>query len=177
MEFTGLPFEVEASNYEEDMTKPLSPPELVKELSKGKAQEVAARHPNEEVIVIGADSIVVFEDKRLGKPHTPEKAREMLTMMRGQTVQIFSGYTVIDCSTGKVINEAKSSDVVMRNYSDEEMEWYIATDEPLDKAGAFAVQLKGALLVEKIDGDLTNMIGLPLYDVMQALQELGFRVW
>lgn len=177
MDSTGLPYEHEASDYEEDMTKPLAPVELVKELSGGKAQDVADKHKDEDVVVIGADTIVVFNDKRLGKPKSQEHAREMLLELRSQTVQILSGFTLIDCATGKTVSGTKASDVYFRNFTDEEMGWYIATGDPLDKAGAFAVQTAGVLLIEKVDGDISNCMGLPLAEVLNGLREFGVDLW
>ena len=97
----GLVFEINPSNYEEDMTLPMPPKELVAHLSRGKAKDVAQRH--KEGIILGADTIIVYQDKILGKPHTPEKSREMLKMLSGKQHSAITGFTVIDTENNKTI--------------------------------------------------------------------------
>ncbi len=177
LEQIGLNFIVRPSDYEEDMKLDMEPMVLARHLSEGKAKDIAAAHQTEDIVVIGADSIVVCGGSVLGKPYTPEKAREMLQLLRGKTCQVITGYTLIDCLTGEVRSGAKSSNVRMRDYSDEEIDSYIATGEPLDKAGSYALQDKGVLLIDGIEGDYSNVIGLPLTDVALALRELGIEVW
>jgi septum formation protein len=170
---TGLQFDIIAGNYEEDMTLSLPPMELAKFLSKGKAESVAKNHPG---IIIGADTFIAFENKVLGKPHTPERARETLSMLRGKQHSVITGYAVIDTETGKVINDAVETKVFFRNYSDEEMDAYIATGEPLDKAAAYAIQSGGAAFVEKIEGDYDSIVGLPVANIIEVLKGFGVAV-
>ncbi|MBT9143036.1 MAG: Septum formation protein Maf [Dehalococcoidia bacterium] len=171
---TGLVFEVVASNYEEDMTLPLEPHELAKQLSKGKAVAVAQKYNN--AIIISADTFIVFADKILGKPHTPEKAKETLTALRGNTHLVITGFTILDTASNKSISRTVETKVHFRTLTDEEIEQYIATGEPLDKAGAYGIQGMGSELVDKIEGSYSNIVGLPIEEIMIALKEFGVQV-
>ena len=168
LEKAGLQFIVVASNYEEDMTLRLSPPELVKFLSQGKAEAVRAAHPNS--LILAADTIVVLGNQILGKPHTPERAKEMLTALSGTNHSIITGFTVLDSGSGKSISDAVETKVMFKKLSERQIDEYIATGEPLDKAGAYAIQLGGARFVERMEGDYANAIGLPVTEVLQALK-------
>lgn len=170
----GLPFEVQESNYEEDMTLDMSPEKLVEYLSVGKAKAVAEK--NQNAIVIAADTIVVYKHHILGKPITPERAKEMLEMLSGKQHEIMTGVTIIDTNSGKSRTFHDTIKTFMVNFSPELIDWYIKTGEPLDKAGAYALQEKGALLIEKIDGDLFGAIGLPLRRLVDELKDFGVNV-
>jgi len=138
LEKASLVFDVVSSSYEEDMTLPLSPRELVIKLSRGKAEDVAKNQ--KDAIVIGADLIVACGGKVLGKPHTKEKAKEMLLMLSGNTHSVWTGLTVIDIEGGKTISEAIEVKVTFKRLSEKEIDDYVKTGEPLDKAGAYAIQ-------------------------------------
>ncbi|HSW97808.1 MAG TPA: nucleoside triphosphate pyrophosphatase [Candidatus Saccharimonadales bacterium] len=168
LEKSGIPFIVEASGYVEDMTLPLSPQELVMHLSLGKADTVARRNRN--AIIIGADTVVTIEGKVFGKPYTPEKAKEMLTILNGKQNTIVTGVTIIDTETGRkefFIDETK---VYFKSMSESAIDAYIQSGEPLDKAGAYAIQGLGADFIEKIEGDSLNAIGLPLDKVLEIVK-------
>lgn len=173
LEQVGVKFDIEPSSYEEDMTLDMSPIELAKHLSLGKAKAVADKHTGENAVVIGSDTFISYKDKVLGKPHTAEKAKEMLNMLSGQQHQVITGYSLIDCASGEIISEAEVIEVYFRDLSEEEIDAYIATGEPLDRAGAYAIQEKGALLVRKIDGDYFALVGLPVGPVTLGLKKLG----
>ena len=168
---TGIQYEIEASEYEEDMTLPLTPSELAKQLSKGKAEAVAAKHTN--AIVIGADTFIVHKDKVLGKPHTPERAKEMLTELSGTTHSIITGFTVIDSNTHKTVSKAEEVNIYFRTLTEKEIDDYVATGEPLDRAGGYAGQGIGKSLIERIEGDHNTMVGLPLDALFEVLKEFG----
>lgn len=170
-EKTGIPFVVEASDYEEDMNLRIEPLELAKELSRGKAESVAKKHKNDDVLVVGADTFIVFKDKILGKPHTPERAKEMIKEMSGKTHYVITGFTVIDAKSGKKISKAVKSKVVFRKLNDQEIDNYVKTGEPLDRAGAYAIQELGLILVEKVEGDYSNIVGLPLPALIKELRK------
>lgn len=170
-----LPFEVEVGDYEEDMTLPLSPAELAQTLSKGKAESVAKNHS--DAIVVAADTFIVFGNKVLGKPKTAEKAREMLRMLRGKENNIITGVTIIDTGAKTTLTFDEITKVFMRDMSDSEIEGYVKTGEPLDKAGAYALQELGAIFIEKIEGDFFNAMGLPLATVARKLEERGIRLF
>ncbi len=172
----GLPFEAVASAYEEDMTAMADQFELAKFLSLGKAKDVANRISG-EAIIIGADTFISFGSKFLGKPKNVDEARIMLERLSGKTHEIITGVAIIDTLTKIEINEAIVSKVTMRPISSEEIEGYIKTGEPLDKAGAYAIQERGAIFVSRIDGDFFTVMGLPLYFVAQKLKELGVKLF
>ena len=166
----GIKFDIDVSDYKEDMTLDLPPHELAKYLSKGKADAVAGRHKN--AIIVAADTFVVLKGEVLGKPHTKEKAKEMLKKLSGQTHSIVTGFTIIDTATGKTISEAHESKLYFREILLEEINEYVASGEPLDKAGAYAVQGGGGKFVEKIEGDYSNIIGIPMKAFLEKLEKI-----
>jgi len=170
----GLPFEVQASDYEEDMKLDLEPKELVKHLSKGKAEAVAKDH--EDAIIIGADSIVVYENKVFGKPASAAEAKEMLQKLSGTIHSVITGFTIIDTKTNESVSRAIEAKIYFRKVTEGEIDAYIKTGEPMDKAGAYAVQGLGAIFVEKIEGDFTGVIGLPLFALAKELKNFGIEV-
>lgn len=175
VELLGVPFEAVASAYEEDMSLSLPPRELVQHLALGKAQAVADSYS--DALVIGGDTIVVLEGQVMGKPHTPEKAREMLEVLRGVTHQVMTGLAVVDTATGEVRSSVSVTDVTFKTYSDKEIENYVKTGEPLDRAGAYAIQGYASLFVEKIDGDYQGVLGLSARELSKALEAFGVDIW
>lgn len=163
-------FEAVASDYEEDMTLPMPPGELVKFLSKGKAESVAKNYTNS--LVIGGDTFIAFEGKVLGKPHTEDKAREMLKMLSGKTHFVWTGIYVIDTDTQNFISDAVESKITFKDLSDQEIEDYIKTGEPLERAGAYAIQTIGNTFAEKIEGDYDAIVGLPTKELSEILRKL-----
>ena len=158
---------------EETAPEGLGPEELVKALSAAKAREVAALCGEDDVIV-GADTIVWFRDRVYGKPHSPEEAAAMLGELSGQTHQVFTGVTVI--RGAREISEAEMSYVHFRRLSEREIAAYVATGEPMDKAGAYGAQGKAALFVRGIDGDFFNVMGLPLCRLGRMLNMQGVEL-
>ena len=177
LEQIGLKFDVEVSDYEEDMSLSMSPQELAKHLSHGKAKDVADKHKGEDCLVIGADSFAVFEGTLLGKPHTPERAKEMLRTLSGKCHDFLTGVTIIDTATGKTLQHVEEGRLCMRNMHDDEIEGYVATGEPLDKAGAYAIRGGAAIFAERVEGDYTSIIGLPLCALSLMLRELGVKIF
>lgn len=164
----GVVFDVVSSDYEEDMNVSLPPRELAKYLSKGKAESVAAKHA--DAIVISADTFIVYGEQVIGKPHTPEKAKEILQMLSGKSHSVITGFTVME-KAGNCISRAEETLVFMKILTDEIIDEYIATGEPLNKAGAYAAQGLGSALVERIEGDIENVVGLPTKEVLEVLKE------
>jgi septum formation protein len=123
--------------------------------------------------VLGADTIVVVEGEALGKPSGPAEAAAMLRRLRGRAHQVITGVAVVDAATGREAAEAVASRVTMRPYSDAEIAAYVATDEPLDKAGGYAIQGAGASLVATLDGSWSNVVGLPLATAAAMLRRFG----
>lgn len=171
LEKAGLVFEVIGSDYEEDMTLALAPLELAKHLSRGKADAVAKKYP--DAIVIGADTFVTYGDMLLGKPHTPERAKEMLGMLSGCMHTVITGFTIINKKNGIRISEAVGSAVFFKGLSGQEINDYVATGEPLDKAGAYTIQGVGKTLVDHIEGDYDNVVGLPVAAVLEVLKHFA----
>ena len=166
----GIKFDIDVSDYEEDMTLDLPPHELAKYLSLGKARTVAGRY--KDAIIVAADTFVVLKGEVLGKPHTKEKAEEMLEKLSGQIHSVVTGFTIIDTATGKTISEAHESKLYFREILPEEIDEYVNSGEPLDKAGAYAVQGGGGKFVEKIEGDYTNIIGIPMKAFLERLKQI-----
>lgn len=167
---TGLDFEVIPSGYEEDMTLPLSPAKLVKQLSFGKASEIAEKYP--EAIVIGGDTIVSFGGEVMSKPQDAAEARATLLKLRGQKTQVFTGVTIICKATNQILQDVSVSDVYLYDMTEKEVDEYIATGEPLDKAGSFGVIGKGYVYISRIEGEYTGVCGLPLPLVWRMLQQI-----
>ena len=174
LEKIGLKFEVEPSNYAEDMRSGLSPDELARAISLEKARTVARRHRN--AVVIAADTFIVFNGKIMGKPGTEAEARKMLTRLRGKPHSVITGFTILDVDSGKVLTKSVETVVHIKNLSREEIEAYVKSGEPLDKAGAYAIQGLGSIIVERIEGDYFNVIGLPLSTLAEGLEEFGIHI-
>ena len=174
LEQIGLQFEVAPSNHDEEITSASEPHETARKLSLGKARSAARKHRN--ALIIAADTFVVFGDRILGKPHTNAEAREMLCALNGKPHLVITGFTVLDTETGKVVSRSVETRVNMRKLTLEEIESYVRTKEPLDKAGGYAIQGLGAVLVERIEGDYFNVVGLPLSALAESLREFGIKV-
>ena len=166
----GLTFEIVSPEVDEARHGGLPPRELVETLSREKALDAARRAPAGS-LVLGAGTVVVLDGRALGKPDGPEGARAMLTALSGRTHEVWTGFTL--CRDGEVHTEAVVTEVTFRALAPEEIDHYVATGEPLDKAGAYGIQGRGALLVERICGDYSNVVGLPLCAVGQALRRFG----
>jgi septum formation protein len=175
LEKTGLAFDSVHSSYEEDMSLSMPPKDLAKHLSMGKAQTVA-NLIDDDALVIGADTFIFFEDKVIGKPHTKERSKEILRMFSGKPHDVITGFTIIDTSTGRSTSKAVESKVYFKKLSEEQIDRYVATGEPLDKAGAYGMQGLGGELIEKIEGDPTNIIGLPMKELIETLKDFGINV-
>jgi len=173
LEKIGIPFAVEASDYKEDMSLKLKPLELAKVLSAGKAEAVAERHKGENAIIIGADTFVVLGNRILGKPHTPERAKEMIKEMSGKIHSVITGFTIISVRSGTKISKAVKSKVVFRKLTDKEINNYVKNGEPLDKAGAYSTQGLGSILINRIEGDYNSIDGLPIVPLIAELKKFG----
>jgi septum formation protein len=137
-----------------------------------KAEPVAAEHPG--ALVLGADTVVVIGDRVLGKPASPGEAVEMLRALSGRSHRVYTGLALVRDELRSVAHEV--TEVTMRTFGDDEIAAYVATGEPRDKAGAYAIQGKGAVLVSGIRGDYYNVVGLPLARLAEMLTQFGLRV-
>ena len=174
LEKTGLKFIIDAAEINEDHGRKMKPAELAKIISLEKAKAVADRHPRS--IIMAADTFGVLDGGLLGKPRDEDEARDMLGRMSGRCHRVFTGFTILDTETGKAVSKTVETKVYFRKLHGEEIEAYVRTGEPLDKAGAYAIQGLGALLVEKIEGDYCNVIGLPLTSLARELKRFGVKL-
>ena len=174
LEMTGLKFSVDAGDYEEDMDLALKPRQLARFLSAEKARRIAVKYAN--ALVIAADTFIVFKGRLLGKPHTEKEAKKMLVLLSGKAHSVLTGFTIIDTDTKKKLSRSVETKVYFRKMTLKEIGSYIRTGEPLDKAGAYAIQGVGAVIVRKIEGDYFNVMGLPLSSLTGALKEFGVFV-
>jgi septum formation protein len=174
LEKIGLKFEVDASGCEEEINTGLDPSELVRQLAIKKAKSVAARHKN--ALIIAADTIGVMGDKILGKPHTEDEACKMLHEISGKSHLVITGFSILDTTTNKIVTGIVNTRVYIKKLTGQEIDAYVKTGESLDKAGAYAIQGMGAVIVEKIEGDYYNVMGLPLHALTEALKEFGINI-
>jgi septum formation protein len=165
----GIPFETFAPEVDESCSLPAG--EAVEILSRRKALATASRFG--DAFILAADTLVSLNGKTLGKPSGPEEASRMLSRLSGQTHQVFTGVTVIPPS-GYVFTASDRTDVTFCDIPDEEILSYVATGDPLDKAGSYALQGRAALWVTRIEGCDTSVIGLPLYLVRRLLIRAGY---
>lgn len=163
-------FRVVTPDIDEHMDRDLPPAELVRRISEEKAAAVAAQ-AEEEAVVIAADTVVALDGAVLGKPADEEEAFRMLSILSGNRHQVYTGLTVVKGEWRRSLWEETS--VTFRPLEGEEIAAYIATGEPMDKAGAYGIQGYGALLVEGISGDYYNVMGLPVCRLGRILAELG----
>uniref|UniRef100_A0A7C3MK47 dTTP/UTP pyrophosphatase n=1 Tax=Dictyoglomus thermophilum TaxID=14 RepID=A0A7C3MK47_DICTH len=172
IDFKVLPVDVE----EIEGKRNISPVDLVKKNALKKAQKAAELCQSEYSLIISADTIVVLDGEIVGKPKNEKDAIRILKRLRGKYHYVFTGIVV--WATPENIHYISSvrSKVKMRDYSDEEIERYVATGEPMDKAGAYGIQGKGALLIEKIEGDYYNIVGLPLVRLNYLLDKFGYNL-
>ena len=152
---------------EEKINETLELKDAIADLAKQKAVAVLENHPNE--IIVAADTVVVINNEVLGKPKNEEDARRMLEMLSGKSHQVITGVAILSNGTEELFYEV--TDVKFGDLSKEEIDWYISTREYHDKAGAYGIQGKGIILVEKIDGDYSNVVGLPMYQLMKRLRK------
>ncbi|MBD1399761.1 Maf family protein [Pelovirga terrestris] len=169
----GLEFSVRPSSVAETIKPAETPGDLVIRLSLDKARDIAGRSDISARWVIGSDTVVVCDGQILGKPADHQEAAAMLRQLSGISHQVVSGYAVIDRRQQIERTEAVSTKVHFRQLTEAEIARYVATGEPIDKAGAYAIQGIAACFVSGIEGSYTNVVGLPLCRLTLALKELG----
>jgi septum formation protein len=167
----GLHFDIMPGNIDETFLPEETPREHVLRLAEEKALSVARYHP--EAWVLGADTIVVVAGEVLGKPESPAEATKMLEKLSGREHEVFTGFSIVRQDRKVRIREVVGSFVLFRDIADDEMAWYTGTEEPYDKAGAYAVQGIGGCFIREIRGSCTNVVGLPLCEVVDALKHVA----
>jgi len=168
---TGLAFSVIPSHIDETTVQMSSPLDLVKTLAEEKAKPISERY--EASWVIGADTIVVIDNTILGKPNSAKEARGMLKHLSGRNHRVMTGYAIFCKSRDRYFSETVETKVCFKKLTDSEIEWYIHTREPFDKAGGYAIQGLGMFLVKRINGSYTNVVGLPVCEIIDFLLKEG----
>jgi septum formation protein len=167
----GLTFRIIPADVDETYFHGESPRAHVRRLSRDKAGAIAHQYP--KALVLGADTIVVIDGQILGKPKNKKQAREMLQQLSNRRHAVLTGFTIACVRAGTSRTKVVQSTVQFKKISPEETAWYVNGDEPYDKAGGYAAQGKGASFIQAIRGSYTNVIGLPLCEVVEALKHLG----
>ena len=167
-------FDIRVPQTDEHYPAGLTPAQIVEYISRGKGGcRRQASAPREE-IVITADTMVFLDDQRLGKPQDEADALRMLTALQGRRHTVCTGVTVRQGD--RVLTESEATGVIFRPAEESELRAYIATGEPMDKAGSYGVQGKGALLVERLEGDFFNVMGLPVLRLSRMLAQFGIKL-
>lgn len=168
----GLEFAVQTADIDETMDKSQTPAHEVAAVSARKAVKIAAQHSKD--VVVAADTIVVIDGKILGKPKDEQDAARMLRLLSGRTHTVYTGLTV--CADGKSSTETVATAVTFRALTDAEIDAYIKTGEPMDKAGAYGIQGYGSMFVSHLDGDYFCVMGLPVCRLSSMLRQAGVPV-
>ncbi|UCF90099.1 MAG: septum formation inhibitor Maf [Desulfobacterales bacterium] len=171
LEQAGLEFSVVPSGFDENSVTMASPESFVRILAENKARDIAAQYPDSWII--GADTIVFIDGRILGKPRSKSQARTMLRSLSGRTHQVLTGYCICCENKKRSFSDTVKTDVKFKTLTNEEINWYIHTDEPFDKAGSYAIQGLGTFLVKSINGSYTNVVGLPVCEVIEYLIREG----
>ncbi len=152
-----------------------SPCDYVQANARGKALQVAANLS--EGIVIGADTVVVHHDRVLGKPSSIDEALRFLNLLNGETHEVFTGVCLKDANTGRILVDAEKTRVTFRQLNSHEIQRYLELINPMDKAGAYAIQRYGSIIVERITGCYYNVVGFPLARIETLLMQLGYSLF
>ncbi len=173
LEKHGINFRVFVTDADETVTDPLLPHELVEELSRRKAESAAAQFLGQQVLIIAADTVVALDNEIYGKPKDEADARRMLQNLSGRSHSVFTGVTlgIVQKQSVRYRTFFCETKVYFKPLTPTEMEEYLATGEPYDKAGGYAIQGLASLFVEKISGDYDNVVGLPVTAVLSCLKE------
>jgi len=172
----GVQAEIMRADVDESSIGNIPPERLVAELALLKATDVA-KYFCGDTYVIGADTVVCLGGEILGKPRNIEDAKRMLRLLSGNKHSVYTGYCVVHCKSGNMVSKYEKTDVYFKELSDREIDAYIKTREPMDKAGAYGIQEKGSLFVEKIDGDYFNVVGLPVCALAKLFEnEFGIKL-
>jgi septum formation protein len=168
--WAGVAFEVSPGEVDESQQPDETPMDYVRRLALDKVQEAAERHPGR--YVLAADTVVVLDDAVMGKPRDKDDARNMLSRLSGRSHRVITAFCLVDPDGGRHKGHVET-DVEFRRLSVEDIERYINSGEVWDKAGAYAIQAQGASLVNNVSGSFTNVIGLPLANVLEVLSHNG----
>ncbi|MDY6951235.1 MAG: Maf family protein [Thermodesulfobacteriota bacterium] len=171
LEEAGLAFAIVPSFVDETQVVGSLPETRARLLAEAKAHKVAQSHS--QSWVIGADTMVVMADKVLGKPRTTDEARQMLQALSGKTHRVLTGYCICCRAADQAFSDTVETKVLFKTLTKEEIEWYIGTGEPFDKAGGYGAQGVGAFLIRRLEGSYTSVVGLPVCEVIEYLAKHG----
>jgi septum formation protein len=171
----GIDYTVEHSSFQETAVKNKSPKNHVQGNALGKAQTVARNH--NDALIIGADTVVVYQGMIMGKPKDLKDAVAMLSMLQGNAHDVYTGLAVIDTWSNKTIANYEKTRVIMRALTPKEINSYLKCINPLDKAGAYAIQKYGSLIIEKISGCYYNVVGFPIAKLEEMLLSIGVTLF
>lgn len=174
LEQLQLKFATVTPDFIEIIRPDFSPEQEVITLARGKAESLASRFPKSWIL--GCDTLVILGEKKLGKPADEADALQMLQELSGKPHRVLTGLYLLDSESGKFWEALEETKVKMRKFSEQEAKDYVATGEPLDKAGAYGIQSKGGELIESIEGDFYNVVGLPLKRLAGLLEQAGIKV-
>jgi len=169
----GFQLQIKSKDIEEISDK-VDIVEQIKDISLKKVMAVAVENPKE--FVVGADTVVVIDGKILGKPKSEIDAKKMLKSLSGKSHEVITAYTLINLEKNIKITNSVQSTVYFKKISDEEVEWYIKSGEPMDKAGAYGIQGLGSIFVDKIDGDFFAIMGFPINHFIKTLNNLKIPI-
>lgn len=169
----GLSFQCVPSGLEEDMSIAEDPAAFAENMAVLKARALAEKEGT--AAIIGADTVVAIEKEILGKPETPDRAVDMLRLLNGKAHRVITGVAVINQAEGVIKTGSKITEVQFNHVSEKQILEYVKTGEPMDKAGAYAIQGEGRFLIQSIEGCFSNVVGLPLCLLMDFLREAGIR--
>lgn len=170
----GLPFTVQVSDVDESTINAAEPAKLAAQLALCKGQAVANKV--DDGIIIAADTVVNIEGELLGKPAGKQAARAMLERLSGNVHHVLTGLAVLSKPDGLVRAHVETTAVYMRKLTEEEINWYVQTEEPYDKAGGYGIQGKAAVFIDRIEGCYFNVVGLPLAALWQLLMAVGIKL-
>lgn len=169
LKFTIVPGKIDESNFNSS-----SPEELVKKLAVEKARSVSGLV--EDALIIAADTIVVYENQILGKPADQAEAKEQLQLLSGREHSVITGIAVLDSETDEILVDRNITRVKMLNFTEEKIDKYISTGEPMDKAGSYGIQGLGGLFVEEIEGSYYSVVGLPIHQLAELLDKFNYGI-
>lgn len=173
LSYLGLPFEVVVPDVDESTVDGESPQQLVMRLSKLKAKAVSQRLSDSEAVIIAADTVVTYKGQVLGKPQNDDDAFNMIKMLQGDTHEVYTGCTIL--KGDRISNFAVSTKVTFASLDDELIRTYVNSGESRDKAGSYALQGIAAMLIQKVEGSVSTVVGLPICEVREVLKEFGVK--
>lgn len=173
----GVNFIVISGTYEEKLNPRLKPKGQAEFLSKEKAKEVVMKFFGEDVVILGVDEVIDFYGETIGKPKSEDDAKRILRKLSGKMHKTVTAFTLIDARTKRSVTKSVETNVYMKKLTKKEIDWYVATKEPMDKAGSYGIDGKGAAFIEKIEGDFYGVVGLPLHALSEELKRFGITIY